>query len=722
MSHAHHHHDHHHTIQLHINNLHCASCADAIARAIRQLTEVEKFQLDLLEKTAHLSADCDNSDELLAKINRIADSIEPGVYFHQVPSDLAPSTQATSWWRALPPSLWCMIFLYIALWIMGHSPYWPDSPLGEGALAIGFGSLALWAGFPVYTQATKNILRREWQTIFDENFLMSLATLAAAALGAWEEAAGVMVFFAIGSHLEERALESSRGNIQALRSLRPAVAHRKREDQWEDVPPEALLPGDTIIVRPGETIPVDGTLLDQRAELDCRAITGESLPVQHYQGEMLLAGSVVTGSPAHIVAVANYGDSTLGKIIELISSARRNQAPLEKFITRFARWYTPTVVIAAALLAGIPGLGDTLGWWHTGRLWSDHIYSALIFLVISCPCALVLSVPLTYFVGLGNSARQGILVKGAAFLDTLSRATTIIFDKTGTLTQGEFSIVQWECADGWEEALLKQYAVSLECHSNHPLAEPFRALGITPLVPSQLEEIPGVGMRGVIDGHDVWLGGERLKSTHPDLSFPKVADENQLALYCIVDGHYAGRCLLADTVRPDAESALQQLKALGLKCVMASGDTPERATRIAHAIGIERAHGGLLPHDKVNLLREEQQNGKTVIAVGDGINDAPLLAASHVGIAMGRRGADVTLEAADIVLLGESLERLPRMIRIARSTISIARQNVALALGLKLAIMGLGVLGLASLWQAVLADVGVALLAIANSMRAGKTR
>jgi Cd2+/Zn2+-exporting ATPase len=574
------------------------------------------------------------------------------------------------------------------------------------------------AGWNVLAGAARNILCGK---VFDELFLMSIATLGAFAIGEYGEALGVMVFYKIGEMLQESAQARSRVSIRSLLELRPDTARLRRGSEWVVLPSELAAIGDRFMVMPGERLPLDGIVLEGEAFVDTSALTGESLPRRARPGAEVLAGTVATDGSLVVEATRTAGESSAARIAELVENASRAKARSERFVTRFAAVYTPIVVSLAAAVAFLPPLflpGESLREWA---------YRALVMLVISCPCALVISVPLGYFGGLGGAARRGILVKGSTVLDALAKARTVVFDKTGTLTEGRFRVIAIEPAAGFDEAQLLSLAAAAESRSLHPIAASVRAeaaargLSVgTEDEASGIREIAGAGVVATIGGRRVLAGNDRL------LQLEGVRHESREAegttVNAAVDGTYAGRILVGDAAKPDAARAVAALAGLGVRrLVMLTGDRAAAAAPVAAALGIAETHADLLPEGKLELLRrligETREAGGTTLFVGDGINDAPALALADVGIAMGR-GADAAVESADVVLMTDEPSRVAEAVARARRTRRIVVQNIVFAIGVKAAFLALGAAGVAVMWEAVIADVGVALLATANSLRA----
>lgn len=614
--------------------------------------------------------------------------------------------------------------------------FWKLGRMGTGPRWLAFPGIALelsaylLAGWDVLKGAAKNILRGR---VMDELFLMAIASLGAFIIGATEEAIGVMVFYRVGEMLQDAAADKSRRSIRALLALRPDTARVQRDGQWIPVDPDEVRPGELVLVRPGERVPVDGEVTEGLGSLDTASMTGESEPRPAGPGDEALAGFIARDAALTIRALRPAAQSSAAKIVELVEHAAQRKARTELFITRFARWYTPMVVIASALLAFLPPI------LVPGERLADWVYRALVMLVISCPCAFVVSVPLGYFGGLGGAAKRGILIKGASILDALADARTVVFDKTGTLTDGTFSVLKLSPAGAHDGNSLLMHAAAAGTHSNHPLAKAVRAAwketgqAHPDCETDSYAEIPGHGTRAVLRGREILAGSDRILHMH-NIAHP-CSPARGTEMHVAVGGDYAGRIDLGDSLKPDGKSAVDLLRAMGVRRVaMLTGDSEKAAERAGREAGMDEVHHGLLPAGKLDKLEEimrsedgasggrRGRSGRrgTVLFVGDGVNDAPVLARADAGIAMGLGGADAALESADVVLMSDEPSRVPEAIARARRTRLIVIQNIALALGVKLAFLSFGAFGLAAMWEAVIADVGVALLAVLNSTRALK--
>ena len=564
-------------------------------------------------------------------------------------------------------------------------------------------------GWDVLWKAARNIAHGQ---VFDENFLMSIATIGALILGEYAEAVGVMLFYQVGELFQSCAVGKSRRSIAQLMDIRPDSARVLRDGEFMETDPEDVHPGEIIEVRPGEKIPLDGVVTEGSSALDTAALTGESAPRDVAVGSEVLSGCVSLTGVLRLQVTKEFGQSTVAKILDLVENAAAKKARSEQFITRFARYYTPAVVIGAVLLAVIPSL-------LTG-MWALWIKRALMFLVISCPCALVISVPLSFFGGIGGASAKGILIKGGSYLELLAKTGTVVFDKTGTLTQGVFEATALSPADGIQSEHLLEQAALAECFSNHPIAQSLRkAYGgaIDSARVTDVQELPGHGVTAQVDGIAVAAGNEKLMNS---ISITVSAEEMPgTAVHVAQDGTYLGCILIADTPKSTAAQAVSDLKQRGVRTVMLTGDSEAAGRAVAEQLGLDNVHARLLPADKVEqverLLTETHPN--VLVYVGDGVNDAPVLSRADVGIAMGALGSDAAIEAADIVLMDDDPAKLPLAMDIARKCLRIVRQNIAFALGVKGLFLLLGALGIANMWAAVFADVGVAVLAILNAIR-----
>ena len=581
----------------------------------------------------------------------------------------------------------------------------------------------LTVGWDVLYKALRNIKNGQ---VFDENFLMAIATIGAFLTGESAEAVFVMVFYQTGELFQDIAVARSRASISALMDICPETANLEREDgRLEEVDPEDVAVGDILVIKPGERVPLDGVVLEGTSTLDTAALTGESLPRAVSPGEDVISGCVNGRGLLRIRVTKPFEDSTVSKILELVENAGEKKARSEQFVTRFARYYTPFVVACAAALFLIPTalaqVAPELA-FLSGTDWKDWLHRALIFLVISCPCALVISVPMSFFGGIGAASRAGILVKGSTYLEAMAKAETVVFDKTGTLTQGVFSVSSLHPAPGISKEELLETAALAELYSDHPIAQSLRRAWGEDLSPARVgavEDLPGLGLRTTVDGKAVLAGNSRLMEQQ-GIAFTPCAAVGT-AVYLAAEGRFLGCIVIADAPKPSAPRAIAALKKSGVtRTVMLTGDTEAVALDIARRLGVDDYHAGLLPGDKVRLLEELLEHktpGASVVFVGDGVNDAPVLTRADVGVAMGALGSDAAIEAADIVLMDDDPAKLSLAMAIARKTLSIVRQNIVFSLAVKGAVMVLGAMDMANMWMAVFADVGVAVIAILNAMR-----
>ena len=557
-------------------------------------------------------------------------------------------------------------------------------------------------GSEVVITAVKNLARGK---MLDENFLMALASIGAFFTGSFTEAVGVMLFYRIGEYFEDKAVERSRSQIMEAVDLRPEVVQLVDGEAVREIPAAEAKIGDIVLVRPGDRIPLDGIIVSGSSRIDTAPITGEPVPVSVAEGDSVVSGCVNTTGQLTVRVEKPLSESMVTRILDSVENAAASKPKIDRFITRFARIYTPIVVTAAVLTAIVPSL-------VTGQ-WSYWVYTALTFLVMSCPCALVLSVPLAFFAGIGAGSKRGILFKGGQSMEAMSKVKAVVMDKTGTITKGDFTVQK---IVGGDELL----ALCADCEqqSTHPIAESIvaaaKARSMELRRPEELEELAGRGIRAKLDGREILCGNERLL-TERGVSFPKVREYGTKVLVAI-DGVYQGYLLIADTVKPGAENAIRALRDGGIETVMLTGDAEESAMAVARVVGIREVHAGLLPQQKLERMQAIRQEKGAAMFVGDGINDAPVLAGADVGAAMGS-GADAAIEAADVVFMTSDVEAVPQSLRIAKQTARIAWQNVVFALAVKLAVMILGVCGYASMWLAVLADSGVAMLCVLNSIR-----
>ena len=572
----------------------------------------------------------------------------------------------------------------------------------------------LLVGYDVLWEAVEGVFHGE---VFDENFLMAVATVGAIALGDWREGCAVMVFYQVGELFQSCAVDKSRRSISDLMDIRPDHANIEKDGALAQADPGDVEIGTIIVVQPGERIPIDGVVTEGESAVNTGALTGESLPRQVRSGDEVLSGCVNESGLLHIRTTKKFGDSTVARILDLVENSGKKKSEAENFITRFARVYTPAVCCCALALALLPPLfmrdSSVIGEWIT---------RALTFLVISCPCALVISIPLSFFGGIGGASAKGILVKGGNYLEALARMDCVVFDKTGTLTKGVFQVIRTQ-PEGMDEQTLLSWAARAECYSGHPISQSLKAAWGGEVQNGQVtdvEELGGYGLTARVDGHAVAVGNKRLMEK---LGLnPAEPQQAGTVVFVAVDGVYAGWILLGDVVKDRAREAIRGLKAEGIsKTVMLTGDTDAAARQVASQLGVDEVHSQLLPADKVQQverLLQERKDGRLLAFVGDGINDAPVLARADIGIAMGALGSDAAIEAADVVLMDDDPAKIALAMRISRRTLRIVRENIVFALAVKAACLVLGAVGVANMWLAISADVGVMVLAVLNAARA----
>lgn len=570
----------------------------------------------------------------------------------------------------------------------------------------------LTVGLPVLKKAAVNILHGQ---VFDENFLMCLATIGAICIGEYPEAVFVMLFYQVGDLFESIAVGKSRNSISALMDICPEYVNVERDGKVEQIDPDEASVGDIIIIKPGEKVPLDGIITEGSSSLNTTALTGESMPMDVSAGDSVINGCININGLLKVKVTKEYSDSTVAKILELVENSAENKAHTENFITKFARYYTPIVVIFALILAFLPPV-------FLGGDFKDWMMRALNFLVVSCPCALVISIPLSYFSGIGCASRNGILIKGSNYMEAVTKADTVVFDKTGTLTKGSFFVTEIHPVGMSEEELMEITAVA-ESFSDHPISMSLKKACKAQLDTgrvSDTEELSGRGVKAVVDGKIVFAGNARLME---EVGCEYIdCDSFGTVIHTSVDGKYAGYIIISDKIKDDSKSAIAALKSAGIKnTVILSGDKKAVAKKIGEELGIDTVYSELLPSDKVEKLSEiiDKSLG-SVIFVGDGINDAPSLSRADVGIAMGALGSDAAIEAADIVLMDDKPSKIPLTLKIAEKTKNIVRQNIIFAIAVKILVLILSALGMSNMWQAVFADVGVSVIAIINAMRAQK--
>lgn len=678
-----------------LRGIDCGNCAAKIERAVNQLEQVESATVNLIAQK--LILETKSEDGIDKEIIDLVDAIEPGIeVISEKKEEALPEKR--DWAKEL---LLAVMILFAFGFFLPEEYFW--------IRLVYYLTLYIIIGHKVLIKMVQNIQRGN---IFDENFLMSIATLGAFLLGEFPEAVAVMLFYQIGEYFQDKATSQSRQSIARLMDIRSDKAWRLEGGETVQVDPETVRVADHILVKPGEKVPLDGLVRKGRSILDTSALTGESLPREIGVGEDITSGVINLTSPLVIEVRKTFSQSTVNKILELVENASNKKAETERMITRFSRVYTPVVVGIAFLLASLPpllGLGE----------WSTWLYRALTFLVISCPCALAVSVPMSFFGGLGGASKLGVLVKGGNYLEALAKLDTVVFDKTGTITKGIFAVDTVVNAEGIEDNIL-YLAAHLESYSNHPIANSIRtAYGqeVDENRVSQITELPGQGMSGRIDGRQLYLGNARLMEVQ-GIAYPAI-DSTGTVLYLAEDSHFLGYFLITDQVKETSIEALKDLQAVGIKkTVLLSGDRQAVVDEFAQQFAFNDAFGDCLPQDKVSTFEEIlTQSQQAVAFVGDGVNDAPVLARADVGIAMGGLGSDAAIESADVVLMDDDLGKLPQVIRLAKKTVRIARQNMTLAIVVKLIFLVLSGLGISNMWEAIFADVGVTLLAVWNALR-----
>ena len=684
-----------------LKGLDCANCAAKIEKAVRNINGVKYASVDFLTKKLIIEVEHKRDlKKIVTEVSALVSKIESEIVV--VESETVTVTEEVI-------EKFELIRLGIGTILFIVAIAFNFSPLIE--LGIFLTSYLLIGGDVVF-RAAKNIIRGQ---VFDENFLMSIATIGAFAIQQFPEAVAVMLFYQVGRLLQSLAVNHSRRSITALMDIRPNYANVKRDGEIVKVSPEQVEIGEHIIIKPGEKVPLDGKIIDGTSMLDTSAITGESLPREVEPGCEILSGTININGLLTIEVTKEFGESTVSKILDLVQNASSKKAPTENFITKFARYYTPVVVLVALLLALIPPI------FIPGATFSDWIYRALVFLVVSCPCALVISIPLGFIGGIGGSSKNGILMKGSNYLEALNNVDTIVFDKTGTLTKGIFKVTKINSVGDLTSRDLLEMAAYAESYSTHPIAlsiiKEFGKIDNSLLV--EYDEISGYGTKVNLKGHEVIAGNSKLMRKE-NIDFNE-ADDLGTIVYIAIDKKYAGYIVISDEVKEDSEIAILGLKKMGIrKLVMLTGDSKSVGEKIGRQLGLDEIYSELLPHQKVEKLEmlEKQRKAKgKLIFIGDGVNDAPVLTRADVGIAMGGLGSDAAIEAADIVIMTDEPYKIVTAIKIAKKTKNIVWQNIIFAFAIKGIILILGVGGLATMWEAVFADVGVTLIAVFNALR-----
>lgn len=692
-----------------LEGLDCVSCASKIELKVNELDEVVLATVNFITKTLTIEmSNPEKTEEVLIKIKEIINKLEPHVLVREKASKRDASNNKSDFKeennnKELIRLAIGVVFFAAALVL--KLSFWAE-------FILYFISYLL-VGGKVVIQAIRNIIKGE---VFDENFLMSIATIGAFAIGQFPEGVAVMLFYQVGELLQDSAVNRSRKSITALMNIKPEFATLKVDDFEKVVSPYEVEIGDIIIVKPGEKVPLDGIILQGKSTVDTSALTGESHPRAVNPGNDILSGFVNISGLLTIEVTKVFGESTVSKILELVENASSKKAPTENFITKFAHYYTPAVVFVALLVAVMPPM------LIAEATFPEWIYRALIFLVISCPCALVISIPLGFFGGIGGASKHGILIKGANYLEALNNVDVVVFDKTGTLTKGVFKVTEINPKSPIKTDELLKYAAIAEAYSNHPIALSIISayeVNIDKNAIDHYEEIPGHGIKVVVGDKEIFAGNARLMDKE-NITYDD-AEIIGTVVHVAVNKSYAGYIVISDEIKEDAKSAIADLKRIGIKrIVMLTGDSKYAGEKVAKELHIDEIYSELLPHHKVEkfeMLQQEMTKGSKIAFVGDGINDAPVLARADVGIAMGGLGSDAAIEAADVVIMTDEPSKIASAIKIAKRTRKIVLQNIIFAISIKIIVLILGAGGLATMWEAVFADVGVTLIAVLNSMR-----
>ena len=684
-----------------LEGLDCAVCAAKIEDNVKKIDGICNANVDLINTklTVELE-DINKINDINKAIKKVIKDVEPNIHISDSEGKIVKDKDSRFKWKIM------QLLSAAALFILPVIFKLPE----YAKFSLFFISYII-SGGEIIALSIKKILKGQ---LFDENFLMSISTIGAFAIGKYEEGVSVMLFYQIGTLIEDYAVDNSRKSIKDLMDIRPDYANLKIENNIKKVPPEAVNIGDIILVKPGEKIPLDGKVIDGKSFVDTSSLTGEYLPMEVTIGSDVLSGFINKSGLLTVKVEKNFKESTVSKILDLIENAGNKKAQAENFITKFAKYYTPIVTLSALFIATIPPL-------LLNENFSNWIYRALVFLVISCPCALVISVPLSFFSGIGAASKSGILIKGSNYLEALNDVKTMVFDKTGTLTEGSFKVTEINAENPLKNDELLKYAAYGEYYSNHPIASSIvNAYGkeIDAGKIKDYVELAGNGIKAIIDDKEILIGNSKLMKSH-NIAFKDVRPYS--AVHIAVDGKYAGYIVISDTIKKDSKDTVKALKSLGVeRLIMLTGDKKEISEYISNELGLDGVYSELLPDEKVNVVDELCSNtdlkGK-VAFVGDGINDAPALTRADIGIAMGKIGTDAAIEAADVVLMTDEPYKLVDAIIIAKKAHKIVLENIIFALGVKLSVLILGALGLATMWEAVFADVGVTVLAVLNSLR-----
>ena len=688
-------------LQLTLEGLNCANCARKIEEKVGKMEGVKESNLNFTTTTLNVKLERKVKEEhAINEIKKIVEALEPHV---KVEKKVSGKTNVQRAKFEVKPTLIIGTILYLIA-VIGDF---------QGTLGlILFGASYLLIGGEVVLTAIKNIAKGQ---VFDENFLMTVATIGAFTINQYPEAVAVMLFYEIGETIQGYAVNKTRSSISSLMDIRAEYANLIMNGKEEKVSPETVKVEDVILVKPGEKVPLDGVVIEGESFIDTSALTGESVPRKIVPNDEILSGGINTSGLLKVKVTKKFGESTVSRILEMVENAASKKADTEKFITKFAKVYTPIVVVLAILIAVIPSI------FIKDALFSTWLYRALVFLVVSCPCALVVSVPLGFFAGIGGASKKGVLVKGSNYLELLKDLETVVFDKTGTLTEGVFSVTEIN-TNGIDKEKLIEVAAMAESFSNHPIAiSIIKEYGkeIDKEVIKEYKEISGRGIKAVINNEEVLVGNSKLMNEF-NILYNEV-DSIGTVVYCAINGEFKGSIVISDKIKENAVEALINLKKAGVKkTVMLTGDNKKTAYKVGEKINIDEVHSELLPLDKVKeveeIMKRSNKNGKLAF-VGDGVNDAPVLARADIGIAMGGIGSDAAIEAADIVLMKDDINALVDAINVSKKTNKILWQNIVFALGIKILVMVLGTFGIANMWTAVFADVGVTIIAIINSTR-----
>lgn len=707
--------------ELLLEGLDCSNCAMKIEDGVKKIDGVSACSVNFVTKTLSIETEKGLIDSVISEAKSKIKQLEPNIKIHDQANEHHIQNRKTDGHREHSrnhenkTTRIMLIRIGISAILTGISLV---APMIAWLKLMIYLLAYVIIGGDIILKAMRNILRGR---VFDENFLMSVATIGAFAIQEYPEGVAVMLFYQIGELFQKIAVNRSRKSIRSLMDIRPDYANVVIGNETRRVSPEEVLIGETIIVKPGEKVPLDGKVVEGKSMVDTSALTGESVPRGVEPGSEVLSGFINKNGLLTVEVTKSFGESTVSKILDLVQNASSKKAPTENFISKFARYYTPFVVVVALLLALVPPLVIS------GATFSEWIYRALVFLVISCPCALVVSIPLGFFGGIGASSRAGILVKGGNYLEALNAVRYVVFDKTGTLTKGAFKVTSIQPAGSMAKEKLLEYAAMAEVHSNHPIAESIMAAYGKEVTKGKIEgynEISGHGIQVYVDGKELLVGNAKLMKKE-NIPFKQPVETGTI-VHMAIDKEYVGYLVISDEVKEDSKRAIDALKDLGIKkTVMLTGDSWSSGEAVARILGLDEVHAELLPQQKVDEIEklEKQKSPKEkIVFVGDGINDTPVLARADVGVAMGGLGSDAAIEAADIVIMTDEPSKLPAAIRIAKRTRRIVWQNIIFALGIKAIFLLLGAFGIATMWEAVFSDVGVTLIAVLNAMRVLRVR